>query len=58
MAIITFTSAAGSSGTTTTWVGMALSWPSPCVAIEADPSGGSQVLAGYFRGLARPGRRR
>lgn len=55
MAIITFTSTAGSSGTTTTWVGTALSWPSPCVAIEADPSGGSQVLAGYFRGLARPG---
>ncbi|SMO55908.1 hypothetical protein [Propioniciclava tarda] len=55
MAIITFTSAAGSSGATTAWVGSALSWPSPVVAVEADPSGGSQVLAGYFRGLARPG---
>lgn len=55
MAIITFTSAAGSSGVTTTWVGAALTWPSPVVAVEADPSGGSQALAGFFRGLSRPG---
>lgn len=55
MAIIVLTSAAGSSGVTSTWVGTALSWPSPVVAVEADPSAGSQVLAGYFRGLARPG---
>jgi len=55
MALITFTSAAGSRGVTTTVVGLMLSWPRPVVAVEADPSGGSQSLAGYFRGLARPG---
>ncbi len=55
MALITFTSAAGSRGVTTTVVGLMLTWPRPVVVVEADPSGGSQILAGYFRGLARPG---
>lgn len=55
MALITFASASGSRGTTTTVVGLALTWPRPVIAVEADPSGGSQILAGYFRGLARPG---
>lgn len=52
---ITFTSAAGSPGVTTTVVGLMLSWPRPVIVVEADPSGGSQMLAGYFRGLAQPG---
>ncbi len=55
MGMFTFTSAAGSRGVTTTVVGLMLTWPRPVVVVEADPSGGSQVLAGYFRGLARPG---
>lgn len=55
MALITFVSAGGSWGTTTAWVGSCLTWPVPVVGVEADPSGGSALLAGYFRGLARPG---
>ena len=45
----------GSSGLTTLSVGLALTWPRPVVLVEADPSGGSAVLAGYCTGLARPG---
>lgn len=55
MGLFAFTSAAGSRGVTTTVVGLMLTWPRPVVAIEADPSGGSQILAGFFRGLGRPG---
>ena len=50
MALIVFTSAAGSPGVTTTGVGLALTWPRPVLLVEADPTGGSAVLAGYFRG--------
>src|SRR5664279_5333290 len=25
-------------------------WPRPCLLVEADPTGGSGVFAGYFRG--------
>lgn len=55
MALITCTSASGSPGVTTTVVGLALTWPRPVIVVDADPSGASQVLAGFFRGLARPG---
>jgi len=55
MALISVCSASGSSGVTTTVVGLMMTWPRPVVVVEADPSGGSQILAGYFRGLARPG---
>jgi hypothetical protein len=55
MAFITLASVSGSPGATTTMVGLALTWPRPVIAVEADPSGGSRVLAGYFRGLAQPG---
>lgn len=55
MALFTVTSTTGSSGATTAVVGMMLTWPQPLIVIEADPSGGSAILAGYFRGLARPG---
>ncbi|EWT06788.1 hypothetical protein N864_16725 [Intrasporangium chromatireducens Q5-1] len=54
MALIVLTSAAGSPGTTTTAVGLALSWPRPVLLVEADPTGGSPVLAGYFRGTITP----
>ncbi|HXH78408.1 hypothetical protein [Nocardioides sp.] len=50
MAVIALTSASGSPGVTTTCVGFALSWPRPVLLVEADPTGASGVLAGYFRG--------
>lgn len=50
MAIITLTSASGSPGVTTTALGLALVWPRPVVLVEADPTGGSALLAGYWRG--------
>jgi hypothetical protein len=55
MALFTVTSVSGSLGVTTLCVGLALTWPRPVVLVEADPSGGSAVLAGYCTGLARPG---
>jgi len=56
MALIVLTSASGSPGATTTAVGLVLSWPRPVVLVEADPTGGSPVLAGYFRGTLAPPR--
>lgn len=50
MAVICFTSASGSPGVTTTAVGLALSWPRPVLLVEADPTGGSGILAGFLRG--------
>lgn len=50
MPIVCMTSAAGSPGVTTTAVGMAFCWPRPVLLVEADPTGGSGVLAGFLRG--------
>ena len=50
------TSASGSPGATTTAVGLALAWPRPVVLVDADPTGGSPILAGYFRGTIAPSR--
>jgi hypothetical protein len=50
MAVIVLTSASGSPGVTTTAVGLGLLWPRPVLLVEADPTGGSGILAGYFRG--------
>lgn len=50
MAVIALTSASGSPGVTTTAVGLALLWPRRVLLVEADPTGGSGILAGYFRG--------
>lgn len=50
MALISLASASGSPGVTTTALGLALMWPRPVLLLEADPSGGSGLLAGYFRG--------
>ena len=36
---------------TTSALGLALTWPRPVLLVEADPTGGSAVLAGYFRGV-------
>ena len=54
MALITLTSASGSPGVTTTAVGLALCWPRPVLLVEADPTGGSAIAAGYLRGGAAP----
>jgi MinD-like ATPase involved in chromosome partitioning or flagellar assembly len=50
MAVIALTSASGSPGVTTTALGLAMSWPRPVVLVEADPTGGSGLLSGFFRG--------
>lgn len=50
MALIALTSANGSPGVTTTALGLAFVWPRPVLLLEADPTGGSGILAGYFRG--------
>ena len=52
MAVIVLASASGSPGVTTSALGLALTWPRPVLLVEADPTGGSAVLAGYFRGLS------
>lgn len=51
MAVVTLVSASGSPGVTTTALGLALTWPRPVLLVEADPSGSSGILAGFFQGL-------
>ena len=49
-------SASGSPGVTSTTLGLAVRWPRPVVLVEADPTGGSGILAGFFRAqLDHPG---
>ncbi|WP_419703071.1 hypothetical protein [Promicromonospora sp. NFX87] len=50
MAVIALCSASGSPGVTTTALGLAVAWPRPVTLIEADPVGGSAILAGWFQG--------
>ncbi|WP_454857592.1 hypothetical protein [Promicromonospora soli] len=50
MAVIALCSAQGSPGVTTTAVGLALTWPRPVLLVEADPTGSSGVLTGWFGG--------
>ncbi len=52
--LVTLCSAAGSPGVTTTALALALHWPRPVVLVEADPSGSSGLLAGFFRGQLDP----
>lgn len=54
MSVILLTSACGAPGVTTTTLGLAVTWPRAAVAVEADPAGGSSMLAGYFRGFQAP----
>jgi hypothetical protein len=54
MAVYTLVSASGSPGVTTTALALASVWPRPVIVVEADPTGGSAILAGYFRGQQRP----
>jgi hypothetical protein len=54
--LIALASASGAPGVTTTALALALHWPRPVVLVEADASGGSGLLAGYFRAqLDQPG---
>lgn len=50
MAMIVLLSASGSPGVTTSAIGLAWTWARPVVLVEADPTGGSAVLAGPLRG--------
>jgi len=50
MAVICLTSASGSPGVTTTAVGLAFCWPRQVLLVEADPTGGSGILAGFLKG--------
>ena len=54
MALIVLFSASGSPGVTGSALGLALTWPRPALLVEADPTGGSSVLAGYLRGQTAP----
>jgi hypothetical protein len=54
MPVVCLASASGSPGVTTTAVGLATLWPRPVVLVEADPTGGNAVLAGFFGGLLVP----
>lgn len=47
--LIALVSASGSPGVTSTALGLAARWPRPVVLVEGDPTGGSGILAGYFR---------
>ncbi len=50
MALIVLTSASGAPGVSTSCLGLALAWPRKALLVEADPSAGSDVLAGWFNG--------
>ncbi len=50
MAVIALCSASGSPGVTTSAIGLAMCWSRPVLLVEADPSGSSGILAGFFGG--------
>ena len=50
MTVFTLVSASGSPGVTSTALGLALCWPRPVLLVDADPTGGASVLAGFLRG--------
>lgn len=54
MALIVLASASGSPGVTASALGLALTWDAPVLLVEADPTGGSSILAGYLRGRTAP----
>lgn len=54
MAVYALMSASGSPGVTTTVLGLGMAWPRPVVIVEADPTAGSGILAGFFRGTIEP----
>lgn len=54
MTVFAFASASGSPGVTTTVLALGCAWPRPALVVEADPTAGSPILAGYFQGMAKP----
>ncbi|MFZ0158721.1 MAG: hypothetical protein WAL50_06800 [Kineosporiaceae bacterium] len=50
MTLTVLTSASGAPGVSTSSLGLALAWPRPVLLVEADPTGGSAMLAGWFHG--------
>ena len=54
MSVLVLASASGAPGVTTTALGLALGWPRPALLVEADPTGGSAIAAGYLRGSIVP----
>jgi hypothetical protein len=56
VAIVLLTSSAGAPGTTTTAVGLALTWPRPVLLADCDPGAHQAVLAGYLAGQSAGGR--
>lgn len=50
MAMFALASASGAPGVTSTALALASCWPRPVVLVEADPSGSSALLAGFWRG--------
>lgn len=50
MSVIALTAASGAPGVTTAALALSLAWPRPVLLVEADPSGSSQISAGYLRG--------
>lgn len=56
MAMLVLTSVSGSPGTTTTAVGLAQAWGRQVLLVDADPVGGSAILAGHYQGrVTNPG---
>jgi hypothetical protein len=54
--ILLLTSTAGSPGTTTLAVGLALTWPRPVLLVDADPGAHQAILAGYLTGRGASGK--
>lgn len=54
MALVSVMSAGGSPGVSALALGMALTWHRPTVLVDADPTGGQPVLAGWLRGQVPP----
>lgn len=54
MSVVVLTSASGSPGVTTTTLGLACTWNREVIAVEADPTGGSTMMAGFFGGFVCP----
>jgi len=54
MSVVLLTSASGAPGVTTAVLGLACTWPRSVIAADADPAGGSAMLAGFFRGFQPP----
>jgi hypothetical protein len=54
VAVLAFTSFAGSPGVTTAAFAMAVHWPRPVIVFEADITNATSSMAGFFRSNLRP----